>query len=223
MSQRFLLSLIVLFLVFTQTTWGATAPKPASKIRILPVPFTSQAPYAKWDSTHQEACEEASMLMVAEYVKKTKGVVLSPEYAEAEILKLIDWETKYLFAQDVTAAETVKILQDYYNISATVVPYSAARIKQEIDASRPVIIPAAGRLLKNPYFRRPGPLYHMLVIVGYDGDEFIVNDPGTKRGQWFRYKEKILSRAVHDWNGGQVEKGERVMIVFQKQNSNPKQ
>ena len=34
-----------------------------------PVAFTSQAPYAKWDELHDEACEEASMIIAHYYLK----------------------------------------------------------------------------------------------------------------------------------------------------------
>ena len=45
----------------------------------------------------------------------------------------------------------------------------------------PVLLPAAGRLLRNPYFSGQGPLYHMLVVKGYTRDgKIITDDPGTR-------------------------------------------
>ena len=41
-----------------------------NKINVFKIPFTPKAPYAKWDALHQEAYEEASMIMVAEYFKQ---------------------------------------------------------------------------------------------------------------------------------------------------------
>ena len=85
-----------------------------------------------------------------------------------------------------------------------------------------IIIPAAGRLLGNPYFQTPGPIYHMLVIRGYNATEFITNDPGTKRGDGFKYKYQTLINAIHDWDhqraeGGMTDEemaqGNKVMIV----------
>jgi len=186
-----------------------------SYIKVLPVPFTVQAPFGLWDHTHQESCEEASMIMLSEYVKKNKTLRLSAEYAEGEIQKLVDWQIKSRgFFEDTTAQETVSILKDYFSIEAKVVSYDVGLLKKEILAGRPVLVPAAGRLLKNPYFRRPGPLYHMLVVKGFAGSEFIVNDPGTKRGENYRYTEKVLTRAAHDLNSGKVDKGEKVMVVL---------
>ncbi|MEK7496957.1 MAG: C39 family peptidase [Patescibacteria group bacterium] len=185
-----------------------------NKINVFKIPFTPQAPYAKWDALHQEACEEASMIMVAEYFKQNKKLQLPADYAEKEILKLVTWEEKNVYTMDVTASEVVKILKDYFNLEAKVVPYNVSVLRAALLKKQPVLIPAAGRKLGNPYFHRPGPLYHMLVIKGFQGNEFITNDPGTKRGENFRYTEKILNKAVHDWNGGAVDKGEQVMIII---------
>ena len=62
---------------------------------------------------------------------------------------------------------------------------SAFDITKELSEGRIVIVPTAGRLLKNPHFTASGPLYHMLVIKGFDDAKhtFITNDPGTRR-EW---------------------------------------
>lgn len=187
--------------------------EPDRAITVLSVPFTSQAPFADWNLPYQEACEEASMLMVAEYFKDNRNSRLDPAFADAEILKLVEWEAQYDYTVDVTAAEVVEILRDYYKLEARVVPYDPKVAREAIAARKPVIVPAAGRLLGNPNFRRPGPLYHMLVLKGYVGDEFITNDPGTRNGEHYRYHESVLAEAVHDWNSGDVEQGAQVMVV----------
>lgn len=180
----------------------------------LAVPFTSQAPHANWDLPYQEACEEASLLMVARYKKGEP--IISPEDADQEIWKLIDFQNE-LFGdyKDTTAEQTAEIARKYYDFKNTEVVYdfTVEGIKRELAQGNPVIVPAAGRQLGNPYFRRPGPLYHMLVIRGYTKDKFITNDPGTKRGRKFVYKYNDLFNAVHDWNGGEVGDGRKVMIV----------
>ncbi len=195
-------------------TEPAVKPDPGHAIKILNIPFAPQAPFANWDLPYQEACEEASMVMVGEYFKGNKIPRLEATYADQEILKLVEWQKQNRgFYEDTTAEEVVSILKDYYQLVSKVVPYNSEIIKQEILAGHPVILPVAGRLLDNPYFRRPGPLYHMLVVKGFEGEEFITNDPGTKRGENFRYHYSVFDKAVHDWNGGEVEKGEQIMIV----------
>lgn len=181
----------------------------------LAVPFTSQAPYANWSLPYQEACEEASLLMVARY-KKGESIP-SPDDANQEILKLVEFQNGFLGDyKDTTAEQTAEIAREYYGFKNTIVKYDLTidDIKKEVAAGNPVIVPAAGRQLPNPYFRSPGPLYHMLVIRGYTATKFITNDPGTKRGEEFVYTYNGLLDAVHDWNGGDVEHGRKVMIVI---------
>ena len=88
------------------------------------------------------------------------------------------------------------------------------QIKEQIAQNNPVILPAAGRELKNPNFKAPGPLYHMLVVRGWLSDgRIITNDPGTRRGEGYIYDKSVLWDAIHDWNGGNVASGQKVMIV----------
>lgn len=183
----------------------------------LKVPFTSQAPFANWGMPYQEACEEASVLMVDYF---WRGKKLNPALADKEILKIVDWQVKTLgFYEDTTAEETGRILKEYFGYKKVrlVADPTIDQIKAEVAAGRPVIVPAAGRLLGNRYFTGLGPFYHMLVITGYNTTEFITNDPGTRRGAGYRYKYKTLMSAIHDWNGSTetVTQGRKVMIVVE--------
>ncbi|HLA25564.1 MAG TPA: C39 family peptidase [Patescibacteria group bacterium] len=192
---------------------AATQKKPLPAEINLKIPFTSQAPHANWNLPYGEACEEASALMV-HYFYKNK--TFTKESADAEIKKLVDFQTKkYGFYKDSTADETARFIKDYLKYKKVrVLPATINAIKQELAAGRPVIIPAAGRLLGNPNFRQPGPLYHMLVVKGYTKDgKFITNDPGTRNGANYVYSQKVLMNAIHDWNGGDVNNGKKVIIV----------
>ena len=42
----------------------------------IAVPFTSQAPYAIWDPLHDDACEEASLIMLDAFYKNKKTLQL---------------------------------------------------------------------------------------------------------------------------------------------------
>jgi len=88
--------------------------------------------------------------------------------------------------------------------------------KKYLSLGNPIIIPVAGQLLGNPYFTPPGPLYHNLVLVGYNGDRIITNDPGTKRGKGYIYDENVLYKATHDFTGKKenIEKGRKAMIII---------
>ncbi len=183
----------------------------------LSVPWMSQAPLSNWDMPYQEACEEASMIMVSKFYANFKDARIPPEQADAEILKLVDFETNTLgYYKDTTAQETSDILQLYFGFKdVRVLPLkSIDDIKNIVGRGYPVIVPFYGKALKNPNFRNGGPPYHMLVIKGYLSDgRLITNDPGTRKGLDYIYDAQTIMDAAHDWNGGDVENGKKVMIV----------
>lgn len=182
----------------------------------LAVPFTSQAPHANWDLPYQEACEEASAYMVSEYYAGAASGQIDADTADAAILDIVSFEDDFLGTHlDTTAEQTVQFIDFYFNLQATVIENpTAAQIKAEIAAGRPVIVPAAGRELGNPNFTGAGPLYHMLVIKGYTEDKFITNDPGTRNGESYVYDIDVIMDAMGDWNDGDPAHGaKRVIFV----------
>lgn len=182
----------------------------------LEIPFTSQAPFGDWSYPFNHTCEEAAVLMVHYYLEgKT---VIDPALARKELLGLIEYEKKnYGFHEDTSAEQTAQLIRDYYDYKVKVYyDTSLEDIKKELVKGSPVIVPTAGRLLNNPYFTPPGPIYHMLVVKGYTPTEFITNDPGTKRGADYTYSYQTLMKAIHDWNNGDVENGKTVIISISK-------
>lgn len=180
----------------------------------LAVPFTSQAPHANWDKDHGEFCEEASVLMVGRFLQGRK--IEDKEEAETALQQIKQWEIEHLGKYlDTTAAETAEILRDIYELQVELVNEpTIERLEQALAAGHPIIVPAAGRQLGNPNFQRPGPLYHMLVLKGYTADgHFITNDPGTRKGADYVYKQSVIMDAIHDWNGGDVDHGQRVVLI----------
>lgn len=181
----------------------------------LKIPFTSQAPHKNWDHPYQEFCEEASMLMAASYIKGQ--VIANPDDADAKMLAIKEFEDrKFGFYKDTNAEETAVILREYFGLEKveTVADPTIANIKEALADGRAVIVPLAGRQIGNPNYKQPGPLYHMLVIKGYTkSGNFITNDPGTRKGADYVYKMDVLMKAIHDWNGGAVETGKKVMLI----------
>lgn len=168
----------------------------------LDVPFITQAPFFSWTTyPFNHTCEEASALMIHYYLSGIKTV--DENITKQELLSLVDFENKnYGFSDDTTVSETARFIKDYYGYDV-VVSYdiSQENIKKELAKGNPVIIPAAGRLLFNPHFTSPGPLYHMLVIKGYNSKGFITDDPGTyKSGMDYEYSYDVLENAIHDFN-----------------------
>jgi hypothetical protein len=183
----------------------------------IKVPFTSQAPFSVWDEKHEEACEEASLVMIKYYLD---GKSLNKDIAEKEIQAMIKFEVKkYGDYKDTNASETVKLAKDFYGIKNLKVIYdfNAEDIKKYLAEKKPIIVPAAGRKLGNPNFTPPGPLYHNLVLVGYDGETIITNDPGTRKGKSYTYGIAALYGAIHDFPGRpeDIEKGRKAMIIME--------
>jgi len=183
----------------------------------LDVPFTTQAPYANWDYPYQEACEEASAIMVDAFYRGKTGRI-SQATADAAILSLVAYEKSTLgFYEDTTAAQTADFIKGYFGYENVIAKplTSVDDIKKAVALGYPVIVPAAGKLLGNPNFRNGGPAYHMLVIRGYTPTLFITNDPGTRNGLEYTYTYETLMHAAHEWNGtpANVTEGKPMMIV----------
>lgn len=181
----------------------------------LAVPFTVQAPNANWDEIHQEFCEEASVLMAVSYIKGWD--IPNAEVADQKMFEIKTFEEKrFGYYKDTTAEETAEIIREFYGVKNVKVVHDPTieDIKKALNERKVIIVPAAGRQLGNPYFRQPGPLYHMLVIKGYTKEgNFITNDPGTRHGADFIYAPDVLMNANHDWNGGDVNNGRKVVII----------
>lgn len=187
---------------------------------LFDVPFTPQAPFGDWeDERQQNACEEAAALMAMRWVE---GRELSRKEAEEEIIAISEYERwKYGHFHDTSAKDVVeRIFQGYFQYENVEVFFgiSSQDILQELLRGNIVIVPVNGQKLKNPYFTPPGPIEHMLLIRGYDAEkkEFITNDPGTRRGEGYRYPQDVLEGALQDYPTGYhlpIQKRERAMIV----------
>lgn len=166
----------------------------------LNVPFYSQAPTGDWGMPYQEACEEASLLLAWYYVTNQAP---SMKKFEEDLLAMVEWEIDYFGQYEHTTAEqTAEMAQLYLqhpNVEVVTNP-SENQIRDWLIQGYPVVAPFAGRYLGNPYFTGEGPVYHMLVIRGYDGSRFITNDVGTRHGENFTYKDDVLMNALHDWD-----------------------
>lgn len=186
----------------------------ASEIN-LKVPFTSQAPSKNWGLPFSEFCEEASVLMVASYINGWS--IPTIEFAEQKLLEIKAFEEqRFGYYKDTTAEETATILREFYKLDKVKVVYepTVQIMEKALSENKAIIIPVAGRMLGNPYFQSPGPIYHMLVIKGYTKDgNFITNDPGTRNGENYIYSPEVIMNALHDWNGGDVNNGRKVMII----------
>ncbi len=192
---------------------GGCARKPSV---ILDVPFAAQSPYANWDALHEEACEEMSLIMVHHFLA---GSPLSQSGAETEVQQMVAWETAHHYGVDVSAAQLGDIAAALYGYRARLLTHvTADTLRSELSNGHPIIIPAAGRALQNPHFEGQAPFYHMLVVVGYSGDGFITNEPGTRDGARYVYPADVLLEALHDWTGvkEQIATGSKTALVLKR-------
>jgi hypothetical protein len=174
-----------------------------------PVPFVIQAPFGNWnDPNFQNACEEASVVMVMGWINGEKSI--TPQEAQKRILEIIAFENKtFGYSTDTNASDMEKIFRQYFkheNVQAREY-ITLEDIKAEVQKGNLVIVPALGRALENPNFVQPGPIAHMLVIIGYDPltGQFITNDPGTRNGAGYKYDEALLFEAIWEYPSGKTD------------------
>lgn len=195
-------------------------PKEVPDRLLLQVPFTVQAPTANWDEMHNEACEEASALMVAAYFSGDTRNTLPASEVEKQLTDLSRWEENtFGYSLNTTAEETAEMIRSVYHLKADLITdFTEKDIKDALLQSRLIIVPVNGRKLGNPYFRQPGPIYHMFIIRGYTKTELITNEPGTKRGEDYPYSFATIKNAGADWNHetNTIDGGKSVMIVVSK-------
>jgi hypothetical protein len=184
---------------------------------ILDIPFYSQAPFGNWDKVHEEMCEEASLLNAGLYLL---GKKLSKEDFESELGKMRKIE-KRMFNdyESTTVAETKKFADEYFQerLQMKIIENPTIEsIEAEIAADHPVVVPLAGRDIGNPNFTPPGPVYHMLVVKGYDASSFITNDVGTRKGNSYVYKKEVIMKSIHDWDKTDIRHGAKRVLVLYK-------
>lgn len=206
--------------------WASNETSPSSSLDIqikgeeirLDVPFTSQAPHQNWNSPYDEACEEASIVMAEYYLR---GETLTPEKADMEIKALVSAETALGWGVDISAWQAGKIAVDVYGRDWRIYSgpdVTASLIKSLLSSGQAVIAPVSGQDLHNPNFRGAGPPYHMIVLTGYDADNFFAHDPGTQYGKNYVYPQATLMNALHDWTGSKatIREGQKAILVLQK-------
>jgi hypothetical protein len=177
----------------------------------LKMVFYSQAPFGNWDYPWQEACEEASVLLIAnEYLEKN----WTADDFNEELLKLVDWEkTTFGDYKHTNVQQTVKILNEYLDLKTVVYDDPTFEDVQKVLArGHFIVMPFAGKRLGNPFYKNGGPVYHMMVVKGYkDGEKIITSDVGTRNGENYVYSWNTIVNAMHDY-AEPIEDGAQRMI-----------
>lgn len=168
---------------------------------LINVPFASQAPFSNWGDPYQEACEETSIIIANEFLKNNASEDLDKNFVDSEIKNMVDWENNNWGGHfDLDAEKTIDLFKNYYGVTNLEQKKisSIDDIKRILSQDDIIIAPTYGQILNNPHFTPPGPVYHMLVIKGYDGENFITNDPGIWQGKNFTYNFENLYSSICD-------------------------
>lgn len=170
------------------------------------IPFTSQAPLAQWeDPVFQNGCEEATLLMADRFARGDE-MPFNAQEASQNIQELaLRGEVLFGEHRDLSEEDTATLAREFFGLDVRVEEnVSIEDMKRVMGEGKIALAPVNGTLLDNPYFTPPGPVYHMLLIRGYDPqtDEFITNDPGTRNGEGYRYDTRTLYDAMHTYETG---------------------
>jgi hypothetical protein len=165
-------------------------PLPASAD--VAVPFMTQAPSGVWDEAHVNASEEAALLMVQEF--------LAPSSPVDSVDALIAIGNERGLPSTCTSTEFAAFIEEYdAALNATVIEEpSIDEIKQFLANGTPVLVPVNGDLLQNPFYIAAGLPQHWIVLRGYEGEQFFVNDPGTRRGESYMYVQSVVMAAMQE-------------------------
>lgn len=193
-----------------QEEWGAKTLPPEglpSELNIA-LPFYSQAPFSNWDYPWQEACEEASSALVANLYLNHQW---TREEFNEELLRLVDWEMgKFGAYEHTSVTQTAEMIEENYGLNTVIHDNPSYQdLQKSIAAGHLIVAPFAGKLLGNPNFTNGGPIYHMLVIKGYNANknQVVTHDVGTRKGEDYVYSWDVIQNALHDWDDENIEQG----------------
>lgn len=202
----------------TQAMQAATQEKIQVPAELnLKMTFYSQAPFGDWSEPWQEACEEASILLIADTYYRHNW---TRENFRDEILKLVTWEDQnFGDYRNTNTAQISRMLQEYLGLKSVIHPDpSFEDVQQVLARGHLIVMTFAGKMIGNPNYKNGGPVYHAMVMKGYKtgaatgaADKVITEDVGTKNGEDYVYNWATLQRALHDYTEP-IENGKKLMI-----------
>jgi hypothetical protein len=198
---------IFLFITLTFSSAGPAFALETGRNILISVPFTSQAPLGGWkDQRQQDGCEEAVAAMAMAWVGSENNI--DSKNWLLRMIILSDFEKKkYGEYRDVSLHDIETwLFRDYFKYKKTEIKKiaSAKDLIKELEVGKIILAPMDGRKLNNPNFTGLGPERHMILIRGYDytKKQFITNDPGTRKGELYRYDEKVILEAIRVYETG---------------------
>lgn len=185
---------------------------------ILPVPFSAQAPTNNW--SRNEDCEETSITMANAFLTGTTEDKLPAYAAQEAINNLKKWEAANLgYNKDTGAGATAQMAEGAFGLKIKQIRnFTEDDLKRELVNKHPILLPINAKLLGSTQYLNDGPTYHMIVIRGFKGSVFIVNDPGTNNGDGNEYAFETLKKAAADWNNAEkiIDSNKKIALVVSK-------
>lgn len=214
---RRIVAFIIVVVAVAAVVLGITIHTVAQGLQrvILPVPYVSQVPDGVWVSPWDEACEEASLLMVQGFY--AGATTIGREGAKAEMRKMFAWEQERWKDVEDADAERILVLGDAFSVGSRVVrDPSAGEIVAELRAGHPVIAVVDMYAL---WGERPaGDGYHVVVVTGHDADkgEFQVMDPAKDDIRWYAASRLMASLHDYDFKTKEATGPATVLFTFDK-------
>lgn len=177
-----------------------------AKITNIPVPFIWEIPDGVWVKPWNNACEEASIMMIDQFYRGRKEENVGRVESKNLMTPLFAIEDRLFGSNSNTdATRTLKVIQDYTNFDGELKFHpTASDITAELALGHPVISFHYGYDLNNPHhrFRRGGSSYHVMVITGFDDKKqlFYANDTELKGGLDYPYAYDTIMASLHDFN-----------------------
>ncbi len=216
-----MLSLGIIFVIIAVAViyfFRAPIPRTIPHSLLLQVPFSPQAPTNNW--SRNEDCEETSITMANAFVGGNLSTKLPARATQEAINNLKKWEQANLGYNANTGVDaTTKMAEGAFGLKITQLPnYSEEDLKRALMDNRPILLSINAKLLRTAQYSGVGPTYHMIVVRGFRGDTFIVNDPGTNNGNSNEYSFSDLKNAAADWNEAtkSIDANKKVALIVSK-------
>jgi hypothetical protein len=203
----------------TNPTSPVKPPDPPTELN-LKVPFYPQAPFGNWSLPWQDACEEASVLLIANVYYQHNWTRVE---FNTQLLQLVDWEKKQFgYYEDTGVDQIAEMLNKDLGLK-TIIHENPTfdDVKNVLAQGHLIVMTFAGRELGNPNYTGGGPLYHALVVKGYTANQKIItNDVGTHNGADYVYDWKTIQHALHDFHKPIDGGAKRFIEVLPPENKN---
>ena len=171
----------------------------------ISVTHTAQAPDGNWkDMRLLNASQEASLVMTVHWLY---GRPLTSVQALKEIRDADEFiQAAFNGATQLSLDDLARTFRGHAGYADVAVASGNMNedIKKALAAGSIVIVPVSSKALNNQYYLPTLPDQHAVLVRGYDDSkkQFIVNDPGTRRGDGYRYGYDIFQHALRTYGTG---------------------